>query len=230
MVNPSVCPPDTGFHPSGTDVELADVVRRFGPQYTSQYGALMMPSQKRALSDIAACGTKELGGRLYHCDDCRGTFWSFHCCRNRSCPKCHGTQTQEWLEKREAELLPATISMPSRPCRRSYTCPHGQIYRRREILRRWRTVRRQLWAPHNERTDSRVEIYRRREILVGVTIVRLPGLSLEPQAKTWANQTFSVSELRSGTASKSPAGGRLLLMTGRKVEVDPNDWTTIGVD
>jgi hypothetical protein len=123
MVNPSICPPDTDFSPAGTDVELADVeladvVRRFGHQYTSQYEQVMMPSQKRALSDIAACCTKELGGRLYHCDDCRGTFWSFHCCRNRSCPKCHGKQTQEWLEKRQAELLPcdyfhAVATVPS---------------------------------------------------------------------------------------------------------------------
>jgi hypothetical protein len=104
MANSSICPPDTS--PSGTDVELADVDRRFGHQYASQYGQVMMPSQKRALSDIAACCTKELGRRLYHCDDCRGTFWSFHCCRNRSCPKCHGKQTQQWLEKRQAELLP----------------------------------------------------------------------------------------------------------------------------
>jgi hypothetical protein len=66
----------------------------------------MMPSQKRALSDIVACCTKELGGRLYRCDDCRETFWRFHCCRNRACPKCHGKQTQEWLQKREVELLP----------------------------------------------------------------------------------------------------------------------------
>jgi hypothetical protein len=118
MVNPSICPPDTDFSPAGTYVELADVVRRFGHQYTSQYEQVMMPSQKRALSDIAACCTKELGGRLYHCDDCRGTFWSFHCCRNRSCPKCHGKQTQEWLEKRQAELLPcdyfhAVATVPS---------------------------------------------------------------------------------------------------------------------
>ena len=106
MVNPSICPPHTGLAPSGTDVELADVVRRFAPEYTSQYGQVMMPSQKRALWDIAACCTKELGGRLYGCDDCSETFWRFHCCRNRACPKCHGTQTQQWLEKREAELLP----------------------------------------------------------------------------------------------------------------------------
>ena len=59
MVDPRVCPPKAA-------VELADVVRRFGPQYTSQYGHRMMPSQKKALSDIAACCTPELGGRLWH--------------------------------------------------------------------------------------------------------------------------------------------------------------------
>lgn len=99
MVNSSV-------HSTKTDLELADVIRQFGPQYTSQYGHRMMPSQRRALSDIAACCTKELGGRLYECKDCNQSFWRFHCCRNRACPKCHGKQTQDWLEKREAELLP----------------------------------------------------------------------------------------------------------------------------
>ena len=97
---------DSRVGPPRTNVELADVVRRFGPQYTAQYGPQMMPSQKRALSDIEACCTRALGGRLYHCDDCHDSFWRFHCCRNRACPKCHGTQTRQWLEKRQAELLP----------------------------------------------------------------------------------------------------------------------------
>jgi len=77
----------------------------------------MMPSQKRALADIAACCTRELGGRLYHCDDCGDSFWRYHCCRNRACPKCHGTQTRQWLQKRAAELLPcdyfhAVVTVP----------------------------------------------------------------------------------------------------------------------
>ncbi len=55
MVDPSVCPTNTRHHHSGTGVELADVVRRFGAEYRSQCGQVMMPSQKRALSDIAAC-------------------------------------------------------------------------------------------------------------------------------------------------------------------------------
>jgi len=100
------------------DVELADVVRRFGADYASRYGHAMMPSHKRALSDIAACCTRKLGGRLYRCDDCNESFWRFHCCRNRACPKCHGKQTELWLQQREAELLPcgyfhAVATVPS---------------------------------------------------------------------------------------------------------------------
>ena len=118
MANSSICPPETDRPLSGTDVELADVARRFTSEYVSQYGPAMMPSQKRALTDIMACCTRELGGRLYRCDDCGESFWRFHCCRNRACPKCHGKQTQQWLEKREAELLPcgyfhAVATVPS---------------------------------------------------------------------------------------------------------------------
>ena len=99
---------DSNVHSTKTGVELADVVRRFGPKYTSQYGHVMMPSQKKALADVAACCTQELGGRLYRCNDCDESFWRFHCCRNRACPKCHGRQTRAWLEKRQAELLPCS--------------------------------------------------------------------------------------------------------------------------
>ena len=106
MVNPSICLANTDQELSPRKVELADVVRRFGAEYRSQYGNVMMPSHNRALADIAACCTKQLGGRLYQCDDCAESFWVYHCCRNRACPKCHAKQTQQWLEKRQAELLP----------------------------------------------------------------------------------------------------------------------------
>src|SRR5271166_4420110 len=45
--------------------------------------------------------------------------FSYHSCGNRSCPKCHtAAQTQEWLERRQAELLPVpyfhiTITVPA---------------------------------------------------------------------------------------------------------------------
>jgi len=109
---------DPRVHTVKANVELADVVRRFGSQYTARYGHWMMPSQKKALADIAACCTPELGGRLYRCDDCDETFWHYHCCRNRACPKCHGSQARQWLEERQTELLPcdyfhAVVTVPS---------------------------------------------------------------------------------------------------------------------
>jgi hypothetical protein len=78
----------------------------------------MMPSQRRALADIAACSTEALGGRRYRCDDCRESFWHYHACRNRACPKCQGKRTEQWLNERQAELLPcgyfhAVTTVPS---------------------------------------------------------------------------------------------------------------------
>ena len=109
---------DSSVNSTKSGIELADIVRRFGPEYTTQHGHVMMPSQKRALADIAACCTEELGGRLFRCGDCNESFWRYHCCRNRACPKCHGKQTRQWLEKRQAELLPcdyfhAVATVPS---------------------------------------------------------------------------------------------------------------------
>ena len=90
-----------------------------------------MPSHKKALSDIAACCTRELGGRLYCCDDCNDTFWSYHCCRNRSCPKCHGSQARLWLQERQAELLPcdyfhAVVTVPRQL--------HAVFYRNQKLM------------------------------------------------------------------------------------------------
>jgi hypothetical protein len=87
-------------------LELADVVRRFVGPYKEQFGHLMLPSHHRALHDIARCMTKAMGGGRYHCHDCNETFWSYHGCRNRSCPKCHGRQIADWLTGRSAEILP----------------------------------------------------------------------------------------------------------------------------
>jgi hypothetical protein len=87
-------------------LELAEVVRQFRDAHAAQFAGVMLPSQRKALSDIADCMTPAMGGHRYRCADCDNDFWICHGCRNRSCPKCHGRQMQEWLACREAELLP----------------------------------------------------------------------------------------------------------------------------
>lgn len=77
----------------------------------------MPPSHRRAIADIIACRTEALGGQQWCCNACGTTLRVFHSCRNRACPKCHGKQTQAWLEQRRAEMLPVpyfhvTVTVP----------------------------------------------------------------------------------------------------------------------
>ena len=87
-------------------IEVADVFRRFAGEYLSAHGASMLPSHRRAITDIQACRTEALGGHLWRCDRCSAEVFSYHSCKNRSCPKCHTDQTERWLEARKAEMLP----------------------------------------------------------------------------------------------------------------------------
>ncbi len=87
-------------------IELADIVAKHGDEYLQAFGDRMLPSHKRALADILACRTESMGGHLAECEVCGHQQYSYHSCKNRSCPKCHTSDTKRWLEKREAELLP----------------------------------------------------------------------------------------------------------------------------
>ena len=86
--------------------QLADVIARFITAYQQRFGDVMLASHQKALQDILACMTEAMGGQRYQCHDCHEKFWIYHGCRNRSCPKCHGQQTADWLKSRTAEILP----------------------------------------------------------------------------------------------------------------------------
>src|SRR6201994_5192640 len=87
-------------------IEVTEVFRRFAADYLDAHGAAMPPSHRRAIQDILDCRTAALGGQVWHCEACGAEVFSYRSCGNRSCPKCHTAQTQEWLERRQAELLP----------------------------------------------------------------------------------------------------------------------------
>lgn len=91
---------------SASALEVADVVRRFGPAFRQKYHERLNRSQLRALGAIENCRTAALGGHVYECAQCGARKISYNSCRNRHCPKCQGLDKERWLELRCGELLP----------------------------------------------------------------------------------------------------------------------------
>jgi hypothetical protein len=87
-------------------LEVADVFRRYGSAYRQQHAGSLSRGQRRVMSAIELCRTAALGGHLEECDSCGHQRPAYNSCRNRHCPKCQSLARAQWLEDRQAELLP----------------------------------------------------------------------------------------------------------------------------
>jgi hypothetical protein len=63
--------------------------------------------QRKVLDAIARCCTAALGGHRDQCSNCGHQAISYNSCRNRHCPKCQTNARENWVAKRQQELLPA---------------------------------------------------------------------------------------------------------------------------
>jgi hypothetical protein len=89
-------------------LEIADIFRDHGPAWRRANAGHASLGQLKVMSAIEGCRTAALGGHVARCenDACGHTHVAYNSCRNRHCPKCQGSAAAEWLEEREAELLP----------------------------------------------------------------------------------------------------------------------------
>jgi hypothetical protein len=89
-------------------LELADIFRRYGPEYRAKFKDRILPSHLRAMRDIVDCRTESMGGHVYVCENeaCRQYLYSYHSCKNRHCPKCGNDSAQLWLQKQLELLVP----------------------------------------------------------------------------------------------------------------------------
>src|SRR5712692_4178375 len=108
-------------------VELADIFRRYGPEYRAKFADHMPPSHLKAMTAIEQCRTEALGGHVYQCTECGDLEYSYHSCKNRHCPKCQNDEATRWLEQQRVLLLPVpyflvTFTLPEalRPVARSH--------------------------------------------------------------------------------------------------------------
>src|SRR5437588_9875717 len=87
-------------------LEVADVFRHHGEAFRRDRAGRLGRVERRVMAAIEACRTAALGGHVERCGDCGLTRPAYNSCRNRHCPKCQGLARAEWLEARQAELLP----------------------------------------------------------------------------------------------------------------------------
>jgi hypothetical protein len=87
-------------------IEVADILRRHGKAYRQAHGAHLGRVERRVMAAITACRTAALGGHVEQCTDCGEIRIAYNSCRNRHCPKCQNLARAQWVEARQAELLP----------------------------------------------------------------------------------------------------------------------------
>jgi hypothetical protein len=92
------------LRPAG--LEVADIFRQFGPEYRRDHADSLSRGQRRVMGAVERCRTAALGGHVEQCDSCGHQRVAFNSCRDRHCPKCQSLTRAQWLEDRQAELLP----------------------------------------------------------------------------------------------------------------------------
>jgi hypothetical protein len=87
-------------------LEVADIFRAHGTAWRAANAGHVSLGQLKVMSAIERCRTAALGGHVAACEDCGHERIAYNSCRNRHCPKCQGAAARDWLEARQAELLP----------------------------------------------------------------------------------------------------------------------------
>jgi len=84
---------------------VADVVRRYGPEYLKRFDPSIPPQHRKVLDILTACRTGELGTVVFACSTCEHRHKIGRSCGNRHCPTCQQDKARAWHDKQKARLL-----------------------------------------------------------------------------------------------------------------------------
>src|SRR6202022_4493766 len=87
-------------------LEIGDVFRAHGAAWRRANAGHVSLGQLKVMSAIESCRTAALRRHVERYEDSAPERVAYNSCRNRHCPKCQGAAARQWLEEREAELLP----------------------------------------------------------------------------------------------------------------------------
>ncbi len=89
-------------------IALAEIFERFEPELLQRYGQRLLPSHGQALAAMKRCRTRFAPRMLAQCDGCGQQRSVPHSCGHRACPHCQHHDSQVWVERQRAALVPAT--------------------------------------------------------------------------------------------------------------------------
>ena len=88
-------------------ITLASLIARFAQPYLARYGDSVLPSQRQALTAMAACRSSVARRMLAQCGQCGEQRLVPHSCGHRSCPHCQHFEGQRWIARQTQALVPA---------------------------------------------------------------------------------------------------------------------------
>lgn len=88
-------------------IALADVIRRFGPDYRARHGPTLTPERAQALTAMQHCRSRMAPQLLAACSDCGEQRLIPHSCGHRLCPHCQHFESERWLERQRRLQVPA---------------------------------------------------------------------------------------------------------------------------
>jgi len=88
-------------------LEVADIIHAHAADFLESRGGVVSSAKKKVLHKLAVCRTAVLGGHALECSHrCGFEKIAYNSCGDRHCPKCQAAARAQWLEAREADLLP----------------------------------------------------------------------------------------------------------------------------
>ncbi len=88
-------------------ITLATVIEGFAAPYLARYADSVLPSQRQALTALAACRSRLSMRMLAKCGQCGDQRLVPHSCGHRFCPHCQHFEGQRWIARQTHALVPA---------------------------------------------------------------------------------------------------------------------------
>ena len=90
---------------------LSQLIDHYQKELERIHGHEMLPSHHQALRAMRRCRREGSEHMLLECKPCATRFRVPHSCGHRNCPHCQHHDSQQWISRQTAKLLPVTYFM-----------------------------------------------------------------------------------------------------------------------